>query len=858
MGEVYRAHDARLGRDVALKILPAAFASDPERIARFDREARTLATLNHPHIAGIYGFEESNGVRALALEFVGGETLANCIARGPIPIEEALPIAHRIAEALEAAHEHGIIHRDLKPANIKLGEDGTVKVLDFGLAKALESVSSSAGEAAVSPTITSPLMTQRGVILGTAAYMSPEQAKGRAADKRSDIWAFGCVLYELLTGQRAFAGEGISDCLAAVLKGEPDWRLLPPYTPPSVGRLLRRCLAKDVKQRLSEFGSVRLELEEALQPLSGVDAPRDNVRAPWRDLLLWVAVAVLLVCTSALGLIVYRGRPSRLLVAGEMRVDIALPGAANSGDFTLSPDGRNLLFAQANQLWLRPLESETARPVAGTEDFDKFPFWSPDGRSIGLFTPTQLKRIDLATGLARNLAAASQALGGSWGSRGDIVFVPSLSSPVFRIGAGGGAMSQVTQLGPGHVGHRFPHFLPDGRHFLFLVMGAPDKQGIYLGSIDAPHDMHRLMESDSPAVFAPPDAVLFMRKGTLMAQRLDVERRELRDTPEPVGSRVAVWSNYFNALLVSASATASIAYRANLGERQLVWLDRSGREVGSVGGPDAAQQTGFTINSGRISPDGRERTVDGNADLWLLDLGRGVPSRFTFTEVRDAAGVWSPDGRRLVFGSERRGVYDLYEKQADGSRAEVELFASPEHKTAEDFSPDGRYLLYHAYRPSTDRDLWVLPLTGPRTPIPIANTPFEEWLARFSPDGRWIAYQSDESGRPEVYVQSFPRRGSKVQVSTGGATSPQWRQDGRELFYLGPRGRVTCVPIELTPETVESGAPVVLFTAPRDAEMSDSGYRFLVSGDGKRFLFSNVVENPPPVSLILNWAGPRR
>ena len=852
MGEVYGATDTTLGRGVAIKVLPTEFAGDPDRLARFEREARALASLNHPNIAVVHGLERAGTVTALVMELVDGPTLADRIAQGALAINEALPIARQIAEGLEAAHERGIVHRDLKPANVKVRDDGTVKVLDFGLAKVFDSDPQRSGGLSMSPTITTPA-TAAGVILGTAAYMAPEQARGRKVDKRADIWAFGCVLYEMLTGRRAFPGEDVSETLAAVLKQEPDWSLLPRATPTVIRRLLQRCLARDVRQRLPDIGVVRLDIADALLPTG--EASNEPVHATRREQLLWVAVGVLLVAASAGLAMAYRAAARVPALPEEMRLDVVLPPDTNLRDVSISPDGRQLAIGTARHLSLRSLQSETTQPIPATEGMlAAGPFWAPDSRSIAFFDlPTQLKRIDLATGLVRNLAPAPQALGGSWGSSGTILFAPSLLSPIYRIAEAGGAASPATRLAKGHQGHRFPQFLPDGRHFIFLAVGTPDSRGLYVSSLDDPDHARRLVDTDMGAVVAPPDTLLFMRNGVLMAQRLDLEGLQLRGDAEPVASRVVAISNQFNTLLASASHTGSIIYRRDLGQRQLVWFDRSGRQLETVGEPDDGQQSGFSLGSGRMSRDGRyltvQRTVNGNADIWLVDLLRGSRTRLTSEEVRDGGGVWSHDATRLVFFSERNGIYDLYEKPADGSKSATLLYASAEHKAAEDWSADDRFILYDAQHPG-GRDLWALPLTGDRKPIPVATTRFEEWNGQFSPDGHWVTYQSDESGRPEIYLQPFPGPGRRVQVSTNRGTGPRWRQDGNELFYTGPDNRLMSVSVSLNGSEPKVGVPTMLFMAVDEL--------FLPSPDGQRFLYSKLVRDPEPLTLLLNWARPAK
>jgi hypothetical protein len=641
MGEVYRARDTKLRRDVALKILPELFASDPDRLARFTREAQTLASLNHPNIAHIHGFEESGGVRALVMELVEGEDLASRLVRGRIQLAEALPMARQIAEALETAHEQGVIHRDLKPANIQVRQDGTVKVLDFGLAKLLGDGSSGVGygspPVSQSPTITSPAMlTTAGVILGTAAYMSPEQATGKAADTRSDIWAFGVVLYEMLTGTPTFPGGTTVEVLGAVLKCEPDWMALPAETPLLIRSLLRRCLQKDRSRRLRAIADARFQIEEALsEPPAGATRQAATAVGTRRERLMWVA-AIALTATSAtaLGAWAFRLTPPD---APEVRLQIVTPPTDDLTAFAISPDGEQVVFAATiegrSQLWLRPLAADTARPLAGTEGAVG-PFWSPDGRSIGFFASQQLKRVETGGGNARAVTDAPgslSAFGGTWGAESAILFVTGPTSPLLRVSASGGLPVEAIPLeGPAQGSHRFPSFLPDGRHFLFYVTGTPNVQGVYLGSLDSKAS-RRLVESDSAAVFAPPDVVLFRREDSLLAQRLNLRTYHAIADPFPVAATVASVGNTFASIAVSTSAAGPFAFRAAPTEpRQLIWVDRKGKQIGIVGDHDSSLTN---LARPQLSPDGRTvaltRRVSGNVDVWLTETARGVARRFT-------------------------------------------------------------------------------------------------------------------------------------------------------------------------------------------------------------------------------------
>ena len=554
MGQVYRATDTTLGRQVAIKILPDAFASDPERLARFEREARTLASLNHPHIAAIYGFEKSAGMHALVMELVEGEDLSQRIARGAIPFDEALPIARQIADALEAAHEQGIIHRDLKPANIKVRSDGTVKVLDFGLAKAMEPAAGSSPNLSMSPTITTPAMTQAGMILGTAAYMSPEQARGKTVDKRADIWAFGAVLYEMLTGRRAFEDEDVSMTLSKVLQREPDFDALPPSVPARASQALRVCLRKDPKQRAGDIRDVRLALEGAFETVGPQTTAMATTAASRGRLVGMTALAVAAVIVAiALAIPAVRHlRETPPPLPLETRVDIVTPATAQPTDFALSPDGRQIVFSAsgdgASHLWLRSLATTTAQPLAGTEGA-RGPFWSPDGRSVGFMAGNALKRLDLGGGAPQTLAPVTSGGGATWSANGVIVFAPITRGTLMRVSATGGVVAAATTFGPGQVGHLAPQFLPDGRRFLFTALGAPDATGIYLGTLDGSAPI-RLTPTDSAGMYLPEGPgragpfrgsgwMLWVRAGTLVAQRLDVAKAALTGEPVTVADGVA-------------------------------------------------------------------------------------------------------------------------------------------------------------------------------------------------------------------------------------------------------------------------------------------------------------------------------
>ena len=873
MGKVWRARHTGLKRDDALKVLPDAFAADPDRLARFQREAQVLASLNHPNIAHVYGLEDANGIKALVMELVEGETLADRIARGPIPLDEALPIAQQIAEALEAAHEAGIIHRDLKPANIKLRPDGMVKVLDFGLAKALEPTSASSANVTASPTITTPaMMTGVGVILGTAAYMSPEQAKGRVADKRSDVWAYGCVLYEMLTGSRAFTGNDVSDVLARILEREPDFSALPRMTPPPIRRLLRRSLEKDRKRRLPDIGVAVLEIDEALttpaESAIGFAARRTGI--DWRAALGGALLAAAVVASA---MIVYVRRMAvEPLVS---RLEISTPGTILPFQFALSPDGRRVAFITGatgpQQLAVRSLDQVGVRILAGTEGATN-PFWAPDSRTIGFFAGTRLKRIDLSGGapeVLADVASFANARGATWNDNGVIVFAPRPNGGLMRVPATGGTPVEVTHLAEGQGGHQWPQFLPDGRHVLFLVAGGqPSTHGIYVASLDR-GEPTRVVAAEQNAMYAPPGYLLRASQGVLVAQHFDAARLTVSGDPFPVVQAVGQSDNADRSAF-SVSPAGILAHRLAAGtRRQLVWVDRAGKSLGTVGPPDEGNPT-----SPVLAPDEKRvasgRTVQSNTDIWLTDVGRAIPTRFTFDPALDVSPVWSPDGTQVVFRSTRNGSSDLFIKPANGAMDEQPLLISQQNKTPLDWSRDGRFLLFSVLDAKTQSDLWVLPMTPPngsvdvRKPFPIVQTSFEETQGQFSPDGRWIAYTSNESGRYEVYVRPFQEAGGKWEVSTGGGSQPRWRADGKELFYIAADAHLMAVPVRATSEgrAIDVGTPLVLFPThlANGQGISLTGYQsralYAVTRDGRFLMNANAdsaAADIPPLTVVLNW-----
>jgi Tol biopolymer transport system component len=856
MGEVYRAIDANLKRDVAIKVLPESFAADANRLARFQREAEVLASLNHPNIAHIYGLERSDGMAALVMEIVEGSTLAERIAQGPLPGDEALNVAMQIADALEAAHEQNIVHRDLKPANIKLRPDGTVKVLDFGLAKALDMRTTSGAQA--SPLAT-PAMTEAGIVLGTATYMSPEQARGKHVDQRADIWAFGCVLYEMLTGQPAFGGEDVTTTLARVLERGADLSALPRTCTPAVRHTLKLCLEKDARKRVADIRDVKLALAGAFEAGGGDAAAAAALRARrgW-----WVAAGAVL---GMLALALPALEHLRETPPPETRVDVVTPATLDPTSFALSPDGRQLAFQATGEdgrsrLWLRSLAATSAEPLAGTEDAFA-PFWSPDGRALGFFVPGALRRLDLGGGTPQTLASlrgGGGTQGGAWAAD-DVVVFSDFGNPLQRVAASGGEVSPLTTLGPGQTSHLYPHLLPDGRHVLFYVPSGTDAE-IYLGELDGGAPI-RLTDADSGAAYLPTGWLLWVRAGTLVAQRLDLGEAKLTGAVLTLADGVPTTPSGRGAFTVST--TGLVAYRAQgqTGELQLTWVDRAGTVLGTVGDADGS------LNNPRVAPDGQGvavvRRVQGNADLWLLDNVR--TSRLTFDASNDIFPVWSPDGSRLVFGSSRAGQLDLYQKLASGTGAEDALIISDEFKFPTSLTTDGRFLLYFAAGAQGSTDLWVLATAGNAEPTPFLQTPFNERWGEFSPDGRWVAYTSNESGRDEIYVRPFVPPGEEGtaavtvgqwQVSTAGGYVPVWSPDGRELYYVNPEGGMMAVAVSASPTGFAAATPELLF-ATRIAGGGVSqgqGRQYDVAADG-RFLINMVLDSAAaaPITLIQNW-----
>jgi len=878
MGEVYRARDPKLGRDVAIKVLPEAFARDAERMARFQREAKVLASLDHPNIATIHGLEESGGTRALVMQLVEGPTLADRIKAGPIPVDETVRIARQIADALEYAHERGIIHRDLKPANVKVTNDDVVKVLDFGLAKALEGDPSSI-DISTSPTI-SRMATQQGVLLGTAAYMSPEQAKAKPVDRRADIWAFGCVVYEMLTGKQAFTGETVTESLAAVIMRNPDLSDLPAATPGRVRILLQRCLQKDPKQRLQAIGDARISLDEVLSGLPdlGPVGRAEAAAVPvWGRALPWV---IGLLAVAITGVAVWTLKPTPPLPLAEpVRFEITLPEKIATTRFlglALSPDGRQLAFSGVGsdgvqRIWIRALDSLEPHSLPGSEFSGSRPFfWSPDGRSIAFDAAGKLMKIAISGGPAERICELSGIFaGGSWNRDGVIIFA-QIPGGLMQVSAGGGSPLPLTVIdrSRAEVVHVLPSFLPDGRHFIYLRRSTmPESTGVYVGSLNErpeKQDTTRLVATQFGPAFAPSanngsGLLLFVRDGALLAQPFDAHRLKLSGEPTAVTEAVGTYLGYG---FFTVAANGALAYRSEgTPGDQPTWFDSQGRVIGTTG-PSGA------YIALALSPDGTKTAVsmiaaqNANRDIWLLDVSHGTSTRFTFGPDANQNAVWSHDAKQIAFASNRDGTFDLYQKLTSGAKDEELLLKSPEDKYPTSWSPDSRFLLYTAVDPKSKESVWVLPLGGDRKPFLFSRTQFNEEGGQFSPDGHWIAYSSQETGRGEVYVRPFSpgssgeaeNQGGKWQVSTAGGYQPRWSRSGKVLYYCTLDGKLMAAQVN-TDSVFRAQAPKILFQGVSQSGLASFYSWWDLTQDGKRFLFlaPAAQSTPAPFTVVLNW-----
>jgi eukaryotic-like serine/threonine-protein kinase len=851
MGEVYRAHDSRLGRDVAIKVLPANVSRDPERLWRLRREARLLASLNHPNIGAIYGLEGAATAPALILELVEGPTLADIVARVAnrgMKIDEAAAIARQIADALDAAHNKGVIHRDLKPANVKLAADGTVKVLDFGVATVMAGDRPGHGD---EERLVAGSATRHGGVVGTPSYMSPEQARGEPVDKRADIWAFGCVLFEMLTGRPAFGGSTAIEIPTAVVENEPDWEALPASTPAGVRRLLARCLERSPKRRLRDIGDARLELDD-LDSAPPVESRTGRNRA-----LRWVLAGAGLML--ALVSIVVWPRPE----AAPERVQFSLDppvGHVLTTTHMPSPDGSQILMLARStsgetSLWIRAIESAAVQRIPGTEGAVQ-PFWSPDGRSVGFSADGMLKRTTLTGAAVQQITSVDPvASGATWSQDDVIVFAPSNRTPLYQVSAGGSGRAALTALNAERRenSHRWPHFLPDGRRFLFTARSdLPEHTGIYVASLDSPGNPKWLMAAQSSAVFVPSGHLLFVRDSTLFAQPFDVASAELDGEPAAVAGNVLQEPSAAQGMF-AVSANGRVLSYSESGGNRLAWFDRSGKET-----PIASPRGEFT--QVQLSPDGSRAALvmpdrqSGNRDIWLVTLADGGLTRLTSDPTNDWFPVWSPDGTEMIFASDRDGRPAFYRASTIGTRSEERVFlaASTGWIFPTDWSGDGRTLAFHSYPRG---DVSLLPLSGHVAPTALVESPFTDWVAAFSPDRRWVAYVSDESGREQVYLKPVTASG-KHRVSVNGGIQARWRADGAELFFLGPRNELMSVSVGRGPSV--AGPPVQLFEGCRGSRRDTFNHLYDVAPDG-RSLWICPGDGASAIATV-NWASraPRR
>lgn len=855
MGEVYRGRDSKLGRDVALKVLPEAFARDAERMARFQREAKFLASLNHPNIASIYGLEDSGATHALVMELIEGPTMADRIRSGTISMDEALPIARQICDALEYAHERGIVHRDLKPANIKVTSDDAVMILDFGLAKTMEGGKAPFDDATTSPTI-SDMATQSGMLLGTAAYMSPEQAKGRPVDRRVDIWAFGCVLYEMLTGKRPFRGESVTDTLAAVLRADPDWSLLPPATPARVRVLLQRCLQKDPKQRLRDIGDARISIDEILSgaaPEAGSLATPGEAHASRRQMIVWSVAS--LIAAAVVGLAAWNLKPARSPELPVTRTVIDLPpgdqlAALDYPAAVISPDGTQLAYVAdhsgVRQLYLRALDSLRAKPIPDTEGALN-PFFSPDGQWLGFYGGARLRKIALSGGAAVNLAEATISRGATWGVRGAIVFAPHVGA-LQQISDAGGTPQPFTRLATddGETMHGWPSFLPGGKAVLFVDGPAPSRVAVQPLSSPQPRILGPVGASPQ---YAASGHLLYVQDGNLMAVGFDPDQLQLKGRAVPVVQGVLQLADGSAQYSISASGSLVYIPGSAQGEtRRLVWVSRNGRE-------EAVPAPPRNYTYPRLSPDGRRLAVsvrEESSQIWLYDFGRDTLTRLTFAGTGNENPAWTSDGKRIAHISNKDGLINIYWESADGSGSLERLTTSQHTDVPGSFSPDGQLLAYVDINTTTGYDIWVLRLSN-RKAEPFLNTPSSESAPRFSPDGRWLAYVSDESGRYEVYVQPYPGPGGKYQISTEGGTEPVWNPNGKELFY---RSGDKMMAVDISARSGFSASKSkMLFQGPYVPTTGTLPF-YDVSPGGQRFLMFKPAEQTASLTQIVvvqNW-----
>jgi len=850
MGEVFKAKDTRLGRSVAIKILPEHLAADPERRRRFEREARAASNLNHPHICTLYDIGHEHGVDFMVMEHIEGETLSTRLRKGPLDVDLALRYGVQIVDALDKAHRHGVVHRDLKPGNVMVTKSG-VKLLDFGLAK-FQWEPTADGREPEAITREKEL-TDAGVIVGTVQYMAPEQLEGKEADSRTDIFAFGAVLYEMVTGRKAFEGSSQASLIASILSAEPpSLSSVRSPIPPLLDHVVERCLVKAPDERWQTASDVMWELAWIAGRRSEPGAAPRNRR---RERLGWSVAGLLLLALAPLAYLA-RPKPAPLL---SLTLSVLPP---DGWSFVakerplLSPDSRKLAFVASDAsgeplLWIRALDSLESRPLPGTEGAS-YPFWSPDARFVAFFARGALSKIAVAGGPPQKLCEVGNARGGTWSSSGTILFTPRSEAVLYQVPAAGGEPSEVTSLDLSNheASHRWPHFLPDGRRFLYLS-ASTGRPGIFEASLDG-EGRRRVLDAHTSAAYAPPGYTLFLQGDAVTAQPFDPERGELSGESFPVAENV-MHDPDTRLALFSASESA-FAYRRGASATPLRWIDRKGSDLGSFPPQPGAYRDARLSPNGTTVAAARWDEETGAADLWLLDVSRKISIRVTSDATGNGFPVWSPDGGSLVFASNREGAFDLYRVRSIGGADAEPILKTNANKLPTSWSPDGENILFHSPGPGGDWDLWTFRVSA-KAALPSVQTDFDEREGHFSPDNRWMAYASNETGRYELYVQSFPPSGFKMRVSSEGGREPRWRGDGKELFYLAADGYVMSVPVSAG-SSFQAEAPRALFDTPWDNRNLTNTFMYDVASDGERFLFATPVgeEADEAITVIVNWA----
>jgi eukaryotic-like serine/threonine-protein kinase len=868
MGEVYKARDTRLERTVAVKVLPAHLSASADVRQRFEREAKTISSLSHPHICALYDVGHQDGVEYLVMEYLEGDTLAERLTRGPLPFDQVLRYGCEIADALDKAHRQGIVHRDLKPANVMLTKSG-VKLLDFGLAKAVAPAAARSGASLTTlPTQAGRDLTAEGTILGTFQYMAPEQLEGRDADARTDIFAFGAVLYEMATGKKAFSGRSQASLISSIMTSEPAAAsTVVPTAPPAFDRVVRTCLGKDPDDRWQTAHDIAVQLKWIQEGAPAAGAPSVVQPRP-RSAARFLPWALALLASAGLIALLVRDRQRAAVRAPVTRFSILAPensmftppGELSSSQMALSPDGRTVAFVANSSgsrplLWTRSLDSLAAVPLPGTEDA-LHPFWSPDGRSLGFFTPTVLKRVELSGGSPQRLCDAVAGRGGTWSPDGVIVFAQSAPSPLLRIPESGGEPQPATALDRSRAEdrHRFPSFLPDGKRFLFWSRSArPEHNGIYVGSLGS-LQARFVIRSEAMGQYSPPGYLLTVQQGMLVAFPFDEKSAQVRGNPIRIAESVLI-GNPPGYAPFSVAGQRTLAYSTPFAKsRQLAWYDRSGKRLATVGDPGDYSTPHLSRDEKRIAVGIREETKT-NTDIWTFDTVRGTWSRLTFDPTAERAPLWSPDGSRIVFASGVLGVLNLYEKPASGS-GEPRLFVrSDTDKFPTDWTRDGRFVVYHTFGGSSTWDIWAAPTDGGK-PFALFASKFTEAQGEVSPDGRWIAYASDESGRFEIYVTRFPQKQGRWQISASGGSQPRWKGDGKELFYLGPEQTLMSVAVQ-SGDAFEAAVPRALFKANFPPVVPAYWANYCATADGQRFLVCELLPaaTATPINVVLNWTA---